>query len=239
MAIVQDTFNETPARGYAGMNADGQLSNVISRTIEDAAGIGFGKPAFRGAGDNGCVAALTLTAAAAALGTNTGNGAMGAITVDEAVARDGVYTLTIIEPAANGGTFVVADPDGVQIGDGAVAAAFNAGGLAFTLADGATDFVAGDSFAITVSGGALLGIVLADHGLQVLPGGTADVFPQYDSVPIKTSGAVCVTYGGAVNAGDAVLFDGTDYVASGGSALPGWVFEESGVDGDVGMIVRR
>lgn len=60
MAIVQDTYNETPAKGFPGMIANGELRNSISRTVEDAAGLAFGAPAFRGAGDNGC----TATAAA-------------------------------------------------------------------------------------------------------------------------------------------------------------------------------
>jgi hypothetical protein len=39
----------------------------------------------------------------------------------------------------------------VEIGNGDVAVAFSAGGLAFTLADGATDFASGDQFTITVT----------------------------------------------------------------------------------------
>lgn len=92
------------------------------------------------------------TASSAANAGNTGNGAMGAITVG-AGAKPGVYRLTIIEPATNAGTFRVEDSDGVEIGTGNVAAAFNKGGLSFTLADGATDFVAGDGFTITVAAG--------------------------------------------------------------------------------------
>lgn len=92
------------------------------------------------------------TASAAALGTNTGNGAMGAITVS-AGAIAGDYVLTIIEPATNLGNFTVEDPNGVLIGHGTVGSAFSAGGLAFTLADGATDFVAGDQIKITVAAG--------------------------------------------------------------------------------------
>lgn len=102
----------------------------------------------------GLVLGATLTAGAAvatALGTNTGNGAMGAITVTGG-AKIGDYKLMVIEPAGNAGTFLVEDPDGVEIGHGNVAAAFTAGGLSFTLADGATDFVAGDSLTITVTG---------------------------------------------------------------------------------------
>lgn len=91
-------------------------------------------------------------AAATAFAGNTGDGAMGAITVTGA-ARRGVYKLVIIEPGTNLGTFEVEDPDGKIIGRGVVASAFSAGGLAFTLADGAADFVAGDGFNITVTGG--------------------------------------------------------------------------------------
>lgn len=92
------------------------------------------------------------TATAAAYAGNTGNGAMGAVTVG-AGAKAGDYKLTIIEPGTNVGTFQVEDPDGIVIGTGVVAAAFSKGGLSFTLADGATDFVAGDGFTITVTAG--------------------------------------------------------------------------------------
>ena len=91
------------------------------------------------------------SAVATAFPTNTANaGAMGTITVG-AAAKVGVYTLVIVEPASNAGTFVLTDPEGLIVGRGAVASAFDAGGLAFTLAD-ATDYVAGDGFHIAVSG---------------------------------------------------------------------------------------
>lgn len=61
MAItVQSTYSATPAVGFAGMVANGETSNRISRTVEDSAGIAFGKAVFRGTGDHGC----TATAAA-------------------------------------------------------------------------------------------------------------------------------------------------------------------------------
>lgn len=88
----------------------------------------------------------------AAVAGNTGNGAFGAVTVS-AGAKVGVYKVVFIEPAANAGRFTVEDPDGITIGVGTVAVAFSAGGLAFTIADGATDFVSGDSFTITVAAG--------------------------------------------------------------------------------------
>lgn len=91
------------------------------------------------------------TAAATAASGNTGNGAMGAITVT-APAQVGTYRLAIIAVTANAGTFVVVAPNGVTVGTGTVGVAFSKGGLAFTLADGATDFALGDAFDIVVSG---------------------------------------------------------------------------------------
>lgn len=91
-------------------------------------------------------------ATAAAFAGNTGNGAMGAITVG-AGAKVGAYKLVFIEPGTDAGKFSVEDPDGVTVGTGTVAVAFSNGGLGFTLADGETDFVAGDGFTITVAAG--------------------------------------------------------------------------------------
>jgi hypothetical protein len=92
------------------------------------------------------------TVASAAFAGNTGNGVLGTVTLS-AGAKAGVYKLVVIEPNTNLGAFVVEDPDGVILGRGTVGTAFSAGGLAFTLADGATDFVAGDGFNITVAAG--------------------------------------------------------------------------------------
>lgn len=102
----------------------------------------------------GLVLAAQLTggaAVSAALGTNVGNGVIGAITVS-AAAKVGDYKLMFVEPNANAGVFLVMDPFGIEIGHGNVAAVFSAGGLSFTLADGATDFVSGDSLTISVTG---------------------------------------------------------------------------------------
>jgi hypothetical protein len=95
-------------------------------------------------------AVSTGTGSSAVFAGNTGNGAMGAITVSGA-AKAGAYRLVIVEPASNAGNFIVTAPDGSFVGQGDVAAAFSAGGLAFTLADGATDFASGDGFTITVA----------------------------------------------------------------------------------------
>ena len=83
-------------------------------------------------------------------GGNTGNGVFaGNVTADPGVPA-GVYTLTVIEPAANGGVLRVERPDGTQDGIARIGVAYN-GSVNFTLADGATNFVSGDTATITVS----------------------------------------------------------------------------------------
>ena len=79
MSVLQTTFSDTIAKGYAGMIANGETSNRISRTVEDAAGIAFGKPVYRGSGDHGCTGTvgtlatfLGWTVATSALGLTAG-----------------------------------------------------------------------------------------------------------------------------------------------------------------------
>lgn len=100
-------------------------------------------------------------AVAAKAGGNTGNGTfvLDGTTPVLSRAKTGVYTLRCIAAAANGGTFRLEDPDGLVLGD--VAIAGGAGGTAVvsehikgTLTDGTTDFVVGDGFDITVAAGA-------------------------------------------------------------------------------------
>jgi hypothetical protein len=90
------------------------------------------------------------TGTAAALGTNTGNGTFGTITVGTA-ALTGGYTVEF--DAAT--LYVVSDPNGSEVGHGTTGAAFSAGGLGFTITAGGTAFVAGDSFTVTVVQGTL------------------------------------------------------------------------------------
>jgi hypothetical protein len=96
--------------------------------------------------------ALGEASAAAYAGNAANTGAMGAVTVG-AGAKVGDYRLTIVEPSTNAGKFVVEDPDGVEVGTGTVGVAFSGGGLGFTLADGSTDFSAGEGFVISVAAG--------------------------------------------------------------------------------------
>lgn len=104
------------------------------------------------------IVSLGSAAVAAKAGGNTGNGTF---TLDGSAplgarAKPGVYTLRCIAAVANGGTFRLEDPDGLVLGDVAIAA--GAGGTALvnehirgTITDGATDFIVGDGFDVTVA----------------------------------------------------------------------------------------
>jgi hypothetical protein len=97
---------------------------------------------------------ITVAGATETHAGNTGNGAM---TLDVttpvlANAKAGVYTVKCTAAAANGGTFRVFDPLGEVLGDVAVAATF-ADQIKFVIADGATDFIVGDTFLVTVAAG--------------------------------------------------------------------------------------
>ena len=138
------TFTETlpHAGGFVVSEANGHRSRDA---ITVASGNNLGAGTVLGQITKGAAAAV-------AGGGNTGNGTMGAIVVG-ALALVGDYVLTITAAAANGGDFEVKDPQGDVVGTGSVGAAFDGGGLGFTLADGSTDFAVGDTFTITVAVG--------------------------------------------------------------------------------------
>ena len=87
---------------------------------------------------------------AAAGGTNTGDGTCTAITATEEVPV-GAYTITFTAALVA----KIDDPDGKELRNDLTvpnggAEAFNVDGLCFTLTDGATAWIAGDTFTITV-----------------------------------------------------------------------------------------
>jgi hypothetical protein len=95
---------------------------------------------------------LFAAPAGAAAGGNTGNGALTVGDLGRA-AVIGVYTLTCIAAATNGGRFSVTAPDGTALQEAVVATAYANDHIGFTIADGGTDFAVGDSFTITVTAG--------------------------------------------------------------------------------------
>lgn len=93
----------------------------------------------------------TVTGAAA--GANVGNAVLSALSVaGGSKPRPGVYKLTVTAGALNGGTLKMTDPDGyiVSTSVGVTGAPQTVGGITFTLTDGATDLVVGDSYTVTV-----------------------------------------------------------------------------------------
>lgn len=100
-------------------------------------------------------AVLGKVSAGAATGstvTGTGSGTLGTITRGKRV-QVGAYTLLCVAVATNGGLFDVYAPDGSHVGVAEVGTAFTSNQINFTIADGGTDFVVGDSFTITVAAG--------------------------------------------------------------------------------------
>ncbi len=53
MAVIQSTFGESYDKGYPGMEADGELSNIITVTLEGATACAFGRPVYKGTNDRG------------------------------------------------------------------------------------------------------------------------------------------------------------------------------------------
>ena len=84
-------------------------------------------------------------------GGNTGDGAVGAITLG-AMAEAGTYVITCIVAAANVGTFQVLSPKGYRLPDLDVGQAYVGDHFNITIADGAADFIVGDKFTVDVTG---------------------------------------------------------------------------------------
>lgn len=122
MAELQTSYSDTIAKAYAGMVANGETSNRITRTMEDADGIGFGRPAYRGSGDHGCT--KTVGTLATFLGwtiATAGQQVLAGGDADEYAQRDNV-------PIITGGaiyvqvTGAVTDGAAITVGTGAGAA---------------------------------------------------------------------------------------------------------------------
>ena len=122
MPELQTTYATGPAKGYAGMIANGETSNRITRTVEDAAGIGFGKPVYRGSGDHGCTG--TVGTLATFLGWTVATSALGPIAGQDADEYQQYDTATIM---TSGSIYIavtgaVTDGAAITVGTGAGAA---------------------------------------------------------------------------------------------------------------------
>lgn len=130
MPELQTTYSEDLAVAYAGMVANGETSNRISRTVEDAAGIAFGKAVGRGSGDHGITATI---AAGTFLGFTVATSAQAPVAGQDADEYQQYDNATVI---TSGAIFVavtgaVTDGAALTVGIGAGAA----DGIGATAAD--------------------------------------------------------------------------------------------------------
>lgn len=162
--LTQDTVTAT-----AGESNTGDGTFAATPTLGAQAAVGAYLLTLTGPGPG-----VAATGTSAAGTGNTGDGTITASPVTGVGAKVGVYRLTCIEPTTNVGTFVVEDPDGITIGIATVAVAFTTH-LTCTIADGSTDFVAGDAFTITVAAANSGTFSLRTPSGLFLPAGTVAV----------------------------------------------------------------
>jgi hypothetical protein len=102
----------------------------------------------------GALLGVISLGAAVVGGAGTGDGILTpAAEVKGPLTQVGVYSLLCITAAANGGVFAVFAPDGARLADATVGEAYESAHVNFTIADGAADFVVGDTRTITFAAG--------------------------------------------------------------------------------------
>lgn len=94
------------------------------------------------------------TAGSPAPGSNTGNGTVTAVDTTAASLTE-TFTLTCTAAAANSGTFSVVGSVSGALASATVGTPYTNAFLSFTINDGSTDFIVGDSFTIAVTQGAV------------------------------------------------------------------------------------
>lgn len=127
--VVDDDYCKIQEVLAAGSGSDNvvDIGTVLGRVR--AATIAIGAPSFVGTGNG------VLTRATPAYSND---------------AMPGNYQVVFMEKATNLGNFEVYRPDGTLDGAGVVGTAYS-GQVKFTIADGSTDFIAGDIFTLTAT----------------------------------------------------------------------------------------
>jgi hypothetical protein len=196
MAItVQSTYLTDYVTGFPGMLANGETQNRISRTIEDAAGVAFGKAVFQGAGDHGATAAQAFTGVGTAKAGNVGTSTVTASPAVSTGAQTGRYVITQ-QVTSGTGSLVVSAPDGAVVATGNVGTAITTiPGIASVTVTAAGTPTAGDQFYVDVTGNVFIGVTIADGGIVPVIGGAVDTYPQYSTATLLDSGVIYVTAG--------------------------------------------
>lgn len=246
MSVYQTDYGTRRAIGLPGQIVSEEKCNKVSRTVESAAGIAFGQPAFRGAADHGVVVGATFTAtgAGSAAAGNTGAETITASPAVAAGAKEGRYVLTAIAAGATA-AFLFSDPDGIELGEVTTGTPATIGGIGpFTITDAGTDPAVGDQMYIDVTYTANADFL----GLAVLtvavPADAAqpDAFPQYFTGAFMTMGAMYVVAGATVAQGDPVYWNPATkrYTKTATHVrIPNAVFDTAGVDGGIVEVVLK
>lgn len=199
-------------------------SNVVKRELEPQWGYAKKKVTYNGTAVATPIGTVLGKYIASPVGTagaivGTGNGVMGTITMtSNANLQLGTYTLRIYRAVTNAGDFELLNPQGRVVGIGQVAGAFNQAGFSFTLADGSTDFVVGDTIPIVVTGTEKYKLVetTATDGTEqplVVVVGDATGRPVTVTPTVNTDTTFLVLYRGPAAVADAALTFGASVTA--------------------------
>jgi hypothetical protein len=250
MATYQTDYSANgPARGLPGMIASEEKCNKVSRTVESAAGIEFGQPAFRGVDDHGVVAGAvqTATAAGSAAPGNTGAATITAAPPVAAGAKKGRHRLTAITAGATA-EFLLTDPEGNELGNVTTGTPATLGGIGpFTITDAGTDPAIGDQFYLDVTftnNAEFIGLaVLTPAVPPVAPGSTlVDGYPQYYTGAFMTMGPMWVVAGASVKPGQQVYWNPATKRYTNNSAhveITDTVFDRTAADGEIVQVIRK
>ena len=249
MATYQTDYSaKGPARGLPGMIASEEKCNKVSRTVESAAGIEFGQPAWRGVEDNGAVvgSAQTATAAGSAAAGNTGAATITAAPPVAAGAKKGRHRLTAITAGATA-EFLMTDPDGNELGNVTTGTPATLGGIGpFTITDAAADPAIGDQFYLDVTftnNDSFIGLAVLTPAVPPAVGAAnPDAYPQYYTGAFMTMGPMWVTAGAAVEPGQKVYWNAATKRYTSNPAhveIPDTVFDTTAADGEIVRVIRK
>jgi len=114
--VVQNTYLSEMAAAYAGMVANTEPNNLISREVETSAGVGFGIPVIQGTADNQCdvVAASTDAVIGITVRDQSTTDDKFALADSALLMRNGVIWAEV----SDAGGVVAGDPVWVKVSDG-------------------------------------------------------------------------------------------------------------------------
>lgn len=154
-----------------------------------------------------------------ALGTTTfsgtGNGAMSGQAM-KTKTKNGNYTVKCITAAANGGTFGVFDPNGNRLPDAVVGTPYTSPQIDFSIADGSTDFIVGDTFTIPVLAPTEKYVAVDSTAID---GSNEPEAVLVEDIDATASDKIGVAYLTGEFQKDALIFGGTDVLATHESAM--------------------